>query len=185
MPDFFRVVSQHEHMAATALQVIMLTACRTQEVRFATWDQFDFKRKVWTIPKETMKAGKPHRVPLCDKLVEILKGIPQLDNNPHVFFGQKEGQPISDMTVLTFLQKRLERSDLTVHGFRSTFRDWAAEKTEYANEVVEMALAHTVRNQAEAAYRRGDMLERRRPLMADWADYCSRKSKVIQAVNKK
>lgn len=118
-----------------------------------------------------MKAGVEHRVPLSDRCIEILTGLPRI--NDYVFPGNKSDKPLSNMSNMSLLAtlSRMDRGDLTTHGFRSTFRDWAAETTDYPNEVVEMALAHTIKNKAEAAYRRGDMLERRRSLMDDWCDF--------------
>jgi integrase len=120
-----------------------------------------------------MKAGKEHRVPLSKRALELLMALPREKKVDYVFIGDKRGKPMSNMALLMTL-RRMERSDLTVHGFRSTFRDWAAEQTAYPNEMVEMALAHTVSDKTEAAYRRGDMLEKRRRLMEDWAIYCGR-----------
>src|SRR5262249_5509758 len=126
--------------------------------------------KTWTIKKSRTKAGREHRVPLCDRAIEILKSIYQEDS-PFVFIGGRKGEPLSNMAMLELL--RGMRPGLTVHGFRSTFRDWAAETTSCSNHVVEMALAHVIGDKVEAAYRRGDLLDKRRRLMADWARYCN------------
>jgi integrase len=120
-----------------------------------------------------MKAGREHRVPLSDEAIEMLKALPQEKNNPYVFVGPRAGG-LSNMAMAAVL-RRMDRVDTTVHGFRSTFRDWAAENTAYPNHVVEMALAHTVGNKVEAAYRRGDLLAKRQRLAADWATFCTRR----------
>ena len=119
-----------------------------------------------------MKAGKLHRVPLSRRAISILRDLEKLKQNEFVFPGVKVGKSLSTMSMLQLL-KRMSRTDVTTHGFRSTFRDWAAEKTDYSNELVEMSLAHAISNRVEAAYRRGDMLERRVRLMEDWAEYCA------------
>lgn len=126
--------------------------------------------RVWIIPPKRMKAKREHRVPLSERAVEMLRSPPR--EAEFVFPGSRKGTPISNMAMATLL-KRMRYSHITVHGFRSTFRDWAAERTGYANHIVEMALAHTVGNKVEAAYRRGDLLEKRARLMAEWAGYCS------------
>jgi integrase len=169
IPAFMKALRGREGMGAIALEFAILTAARTGEVIGAKWDEFNLEGKVWTVPKERMKTGAEHRVPLSPRCIEILEALPHISD--YVFPGNKADKPLSNMTLLATLS-RMDRDDLTTHGFRSTFRDWAAETTEYPNEVVEMALAHTIKNQAEAAYRRGDMLERRRGLMDDWDTYC-------------
>jgi integrase len=157
-------------IAARALEFTILTACRTNEVIRARWDEID--GSIWTIPAERMKAGRSHVVPLSPRALEVLKAMKKL-RSPWVFPGAGLDKPISNMAMLQTL-KRMERGDLTVHGFRSTFRDWCAECTTHTHEVCEMALAHTIKNAAEAAYRRGDLLEKRRLLMADWAEFALR-----------
>lgn len=171
MPAFMTDLRSRDGTAAKALEFTILAAARTGETIGAKWDEINFKEKVWTVPAERMKAGVEHQVPLSDRAIEILTDLDQ--ETDYVFPGQEIDKPLSNMAMLALL-KRMNRSDLTVHGFRSTFRDWAAETTEYANELVEMALAHTIKNKAEAAYRRGNLLERRRALMQAWADYCKR-----------
>lgn len=165
---FMTDLRSRDGAAAKALEFTILTAARTGETIGAKWDEIDFKEKVWTVPAERMKAGVEHQVPLSDRAIEILTDLNQ--ETDYVFPGQEIDKPLSNMAMLALL-KRMNRSDLTVHGFRSTFRDWAAETTEYPNELVEMALAHTIKNKAEAAYRRGNLLERRRALMQSWADF--------------
>ena len=147
--------------SALALEFMILTAARTGEVRGARWQEIDLSTKVWIIPADRMKASKEHRVPLCDRAVEILNSI-KSNRNPdgYVFPGWKAETGLSDGAMLTLLRK-MDVGPYTPHGFRSTFRDWAAEEAhEFSNETVELALAHTIKNKAEAAYRRGDQLER-------------------------
>lgn len=159
----------HEGVAARALEYTILKVSRTIEAIGARWPEFDFAEKVWVVPAERMKAGRQHRVPLTADDIKLLKALPRVGD--YVFPGASEGRPISNMSMAAVL-KRMGRSDITVHGFRSTFRDWAAETTNHPNIVVEMALAHTIESKVEAAYRRGDLFEKRRRLMADWAKYC-------------
>jgi integrase len=172
LPAFMIDLRKREGVAARALEFAILTAARTGEVLGATWDEIDFDNRLWTIPAERMKGKRDHRVPLSDRAVELLNGMPRAEGNPYVFPGAREGMPLSNMALLMML-RRMNRDDLTAHGFRSTFRDWAAETTDYPGELVEMALAHTVSSKTEAAYRRGDMLDKRRRLMDDWAGYCA------------
>ena len=158
--------------SALAMEFMILTAARTGEVRGARWQEIDFTTKVWTIPADRMKAGKEHRVPICKRALEILNSI-KSNRNPDefVFPGWKTGTRLSDGAMLALLRK-MDVGPYTPHGFRSTFRDWAAEEAhKFSNETIELALAHTIKNKAEAAYRRGDQLERRRELMAAWSDY--------------
>lgn len=168
---FMRVLRAQEGAAARALELTILTAARTSEVLGAAWREIDLEAKVWTVPAERMKARREHRVPLCPEAVKLLEAQRKLATSELVFPGAKADAPMSNMAMLMLL-RRMKRGDLTAHEFRSTFRDWAAELTTYPNEVVEMALAHTIGNNVEAAYRRGDLFERRRQLMADWGGYC-------------
>jgi integrase len=165
------MVRQQSGVAASALEFLILTATRTSETVEARWNEFDLKSAVWTIPAERMKAGKEHRVPLSGPALALLQRMTEVRHGDYVFPGGKAGRPLSNMALLNLLQ-RMECSDLTVHGFRSTFRDWAAERTNYPREVAEMALAHTVKDKVEAAYRRGDLFEKRGRLMSDWAAFC-------------
>ena len=158
--------------SASAMEFMILTAARTGEVRGARWQEIDFTAKVWIISAGRMKAGKEHRVPLCERALEILNSI-KSNRNPDefVFPGWKAGTGLSDGAMLALLRK-MDVGPYTPHGFRSTFRDWAAEEAhQFSNETVELALAHTIKNKAEAAYRRGDQLERRRELMAAWSEH--------------
>ena len=166
---FMADLRKQEGIAALALEFIILTATRTSETLNAKWDEIE--NHVWKIPGERMKSGREHRVPLSGGAVTLLESLPRLRENDHVFPGQKAKRPPSNMACLTLL-KRMGRGDLTVHGFRSTFRDWCAEQTDYPRDVAEMALAHSIGNKVEAAYRRGDLFDKRRELMKAWAEYC-------------
>lgn len=170
---FMKALREHETIAARALQFTILTAVRTNECLGAHWSEIDLAAAVWVIPGDRMKAGKPHRVPLSKAAVTVLKSVKGLDAEL-VFPGAKKGKALSNMTMLQVLKERMGHAELTVHGFRSTFRDWAAEQSTFPNEVVEMALAHTIEDPTEAAYRRGDLFEKRTKLMQAWADYCGR-----------
>jgi integrase len=179
MPTFLAALRSRQGMAARALEFTALTAARTGEVLGARWREIDMTAKVWTVPGERMKAGRDHRVPLSDPALDVLEKVLPLAlmadaaANPGapVFPGPRRALPMSNMTMLMLL-RRMKRDDLTAHGFRSTFSDWAAERTAYPREVVEMALAHAVENKVEAAYRRGDLFEKRRKLMEAWAAFC-------------
>lgn len=169
VPNIVKELQKRKAVAALALEFTILTVARTGEVIGATWDEVDLDRAVWTVPADRMKAAKEHRVPLSPRAVEILQQTQKLDRAT-LFPGQRGGQ-LSGMAMSMLLRRM--NIDATVHGFRSSFRDWAAECTGYPHEVCEMALAHTIGNKAEAAYRRGDLFEKRRRLMADWADFCA------------
>lgn len=158
--------------AARALEFAILTAARSGEVRGATWDEIDLDAALWTIPAQRMKAEVEHKVPLAPAAVDLLRSLES--SSSFVFPGQKDDKPLSDMS-LTAVLRRLKRDDITVHGFRSTFRDWCAEAVgnSYPREVCEHALAHKLPDKVEAAYRRGTLLDKRVLLMADWARYCT------------
>ncbi|WP_417447294.1 tyrosine-type recombinase/integrase [Kangiella sp.] len=164
--DFMKELYKRPGLSARALEFSILTVARSGEVRGATWDEIDFDNKVWIVPAERMKARKEHRVPLSSGALKILEELPRVAGGNLVFPGQR-GKQMSDMT-LTAVLKRMDRKDLTQHGFRSTFRDWAGETTSFPREVIEHALAHKLKDQAEAAYQRGDLLQKRRLLMEDW-----------------
>ena len=168
--SFMAELAKMEGISARALEFTILCAARSGEVRGATWAEIDLQAGVWIIPGDRMKAGKEHRVPLSNKALKILKALPREADTDLVFPGMKNNA-LSDMSLIAVL-KRMGRGDLTVHGYRSSFRDWAAEQTAYPSEVVEMALAHTIGNKVEAAYRRGDLFDKRRRLMNDWAKHC-------------
>jgi integrase len=172
LPAFLVALREQEGIAARALEFTILTAARTGETIAATWDEINWTDKVWIIRAERMKAGKEHRVPLCDRALAILREMNPADDvagEQFVFPGSKAGRPLSNMAFLMLL-RRMGRGDLTAHGFRSSFRDWAAERTNFPSEAAEMALAHVVGSKVEAAYRRGDMFEKRRRLMDAWGD---------------
>lgn len=180
MPEFLAELRHRPGITARALEFAILTAARTAEVLGACWREIDWAASVWTIPGERMKAGREHRVPLSEAALGVLETVrPQallrngeLDPAAAVFPGPRRALPLSNMTMLMLL-RRMKRKDVTAHGFRSTFTDWAAERTAYSREVVEMSLAHAIENKVEAAYRRGDLFAKRRGLMVDWAAFCS------------
>ncbi len=172
MSEFMTRLRSCPGVGARALEFAILTATRSGEVRLAEWSEIDQEEKLWTIPAHRMKARREHRVPLSEAALDVLKQVPQVDDESLVFPGMRAHRPLSDMTMTAVL-KRMKHGDLTAHGFRSSFRDWAAEATHHQNHIVEMALAHVVGNAVEAAYRRGDLLDKRRSLMNDWAAHCS------------
>jgi integrase len=182
-PAFMAELRELDGIGAKALQFAILTAVRSGEVRGAMWGEIDTKAAVWTIPAARMKAGKPHRVPLSESALAAVSapGVERgLVERGLVFPGRALQRPMTDVTLGRPL-KRMGRGDLTVHGFRSTFRDWAAEATGHANHVVEQALAHTIGSAVEAAYRRGDLFTKRVVLMNDWASYLEQPAaKVVQ-----
>jgi integrase len=171
LPEFMAALKQRDGSAAKALEFTILTAARTSETVGATWSEFNLRDKVWTVPANRIKGGKEHRVPLSDRALKILRDLPREDGSEFVFIGPRSGN-LSNMAMAALL-KRMERTDITVHGFRSTFRDWAAERTATPNHVVEMALAHVVGNAVEAAYRRGDLFAKRVKLMDEWARFAT------------
>jgi integrase len=166
--------------AARALEFTILTACRTSEVLGATWEEIDVEKKFWTIPASRMKAAREHRVPLSPRCLEIAEAMRKKGTDGFVFPGPKLKEPLSTMAMAMLLRRM--KVKVTVHGFRSSFRDWASETTGFPHEVCEMSLAHTIANKAEAAYRRGDLFEKRRKLMEAWAGYCAtpKAAKVVQ-----
>lgn len=173
MSGFVGALREREGVSVLCLEFVILTACRSGEALGATWNEIDEEKAMWTIPADRMKGRKEHRVPLSDAALAVLKKAKAMRQGDYVFPGVRSGKPMSDMS-LSMLLRRM-RPGITVHGFRSSFRDWAAEATHYANEVAEMALAHVVGNKVEAAYRRGDLFEKRRQMMADWAAWCEPK----------
>jgi integrase len=170
--EFMALLQARDGVSARALEFAILTAARTSEALGARWNEIDFADNVWTVPADRMKAKREHRVPLSDAALAVLKPLYELrtDDNGHVFPGAKAAQGLSNMALLTTL-RRMDRSDLTAHGFRSTFRDWTAERTNYPGDVAEMALAHTIGDKVEAAYRRGDLFDKRRGLMDAWGKF--------------
>jgi integrase len=168
---FMSILRAQDGAAARAFEFLILTATRTSETIGATWGEVDFSAKVWTIPASRIKAGKEHRVPLSPAVLSILETMKNEGSTNHVFPGGRGRAGLSNMAMLKLLE-RMGRSDLTVHGFRSTFRDWVSERTNFPREVAEMALAHAISDKVEAAYRRGDLFEKRRKLMEIWSTYC-------------
>ena len=173
IPSIFDQIEQSKLYPSTkfAVQLLILTACRTTEVRESTWDEIDFENKLWRIPAKRMKMNSPHNIPLSDGAIAVLKKAQDLRNdNPLIFPSPLNNRALSSNALLHALQKRL-KIDATIHGMRSAFKDWVAETTNYPNEVSEMALAHSISNQTEAAYRRGELLGKRRSMMQDWSDF--------------
>lgn len=171
MYEFMNQLRQQPGMGAVALEFAILTASRSGEVRHATWDEVDEASAIWTIPGSRMKGSKEHRVPLSSAALKLVRQQRKTSTNNFIFPGARHDKPLSDMTLSAILRRM--QVPAVPHGFRSTFRDWVAEETDYSNEVAEMALAHAVSNKVEAAYRRGALLEKRRNLMQDWANYLS------------
>jgi len=170
IPDYFRGLRKIDTLAAKALAFTILTATRTSEARGAILEEINTDESIWNIPEERMKSHRLHRVPLCEESLKILEEAKVYQRDIFVFPALKKEKPISDAALLKLLKQT--HPELTVHGFRSTFRDWCAEMTSYPREQAEAALAHVLKDQTEAAYQRGDMLEKRRKLMDAWADYC-------------
>ncbi len=168
-PEVVARIAAAPGMGAAALLLQIFTAARSGEVRGALWGEIDLVEKVWAVPAERMKGNRPHRVPLSRQAVELIEGLPKYEGTDLVFPSNRN-TPLSDMT-LTAVLRRMKIAAVP-HGFRSTFRDWAAEHTHYPRDVAEMALAHAIGSKVEAAYRRGDMLAKRAPMMQEWADFC-------------
>lgn len=185
VPSVIEALQTHHGQAARALEFLILTAARTGEVIGATWDEIDWERRLWIIPAQRMKAKKEHRIPLIDAAIDLLKAQPRIVGNTHLFFGQsKQRNGLSNMAMLMLLKGERVSGGLgypqaTVHGFRSAFRDWAGETTQHSREVIEQALAHQLKDKAEAAYRRGDLLAKRRALMDDWGAFVLSKTQNV------
>lgn len=186
-PAWLADLRQRDGFPARALEFLALTAARSGEVRGAAWDEIDLDKALWIVPAQRMKMQREHRVPLTAEAVALLKALPRLDGNPLVFPGARGGQ-LSDMALSMLMKRqhtaavaaggpgyldRVSKRPAVPHGLRSTFRDWVAERTTFPGEMAEVALAHRISNAVEAAYRRGDMIEKRRRMMADWADFLS------------
>jgi integrase len=171
--DFVRVLRDMKGTAPLALEFTLLTAARTGEVIAMRWDEVDLNSNVWTVPGERMKAGREHRVPLCNRAVEILRKMEAAQQNDFVFPGHsvKKHPHLSNGAFLAVMKRLPKFAEFTPHGLRSTFRDWSSETTQFPNETLELALAHTIKNKAEAAYRRQDQLEKRSKLMQQWQQY--------------
>jgi integrase len=183
---FLATLGKDQSMVSQALQFLILTATRTGEVVGAKWSEIDLENAVWTIPESRMKAGREHRVPLSDKALNLLKGLPRVSNNEFVFTGNRSGLGLSNMALLMKMKrmgykKGGELGEYVPHGFRSSFRDWAGEISSFPRDVIEMALAHSIQDKAEAAYMRGDLFRKRAMLMQAWADYLGRQdAEVVQ-----
>src|SRR5260370_21921213 len=170
VPALMKVLGAMEGLGPVALGFLILTGGRTGEVIGAQWNEMDLAKGVWTIPAERMKAAREHRVPLNAEAIALLEGLARIGEL--VFPGMRRGKPLSNMALLQTL-RRMKRNDLTAHGFRSSFRDWAAEMTSFPREVIEASLAHTIRTQVERAYLRSDLFEKRRLLMVAWGQHCA------------
>jgi integrase len=175
IPAFMADLRARPALAAMALELAVLTATRTSEVLNAKWTEFDLDAGLWTVPAERMKARREHRVALSKRALAIVKGLSAARSSEFVFPGQKPGKPLSNMAMLMLLERMGRRGTITAHGFRSAFSDWASEVSPFSSELRETALAHTIGNKAEAAYRRGDALEKRRAMMEAWAQWCEPK----------
>jgi integrase len=161
---------QSDSLAARALELTILTAARSGEILGMRWSEIDLDKRVWTLPPDRMKAGREHRVPLPECAVAILRQLAEIRTGDFVFPGQRKNRPLSNMAMEMMLRRM--NADFTVHGFRSSFRDWAGNETHYPRDLIETALAHVIGDKAEQAYRRSDALEKRRQLMEAWAAYC-------------
>lgn len=173
LPAFMSELRAKQSLSALALELCILTATRSGETLEAQWTEFDLAKGIWTIPAKRMKAGHEHRIPLTVRVIEIVKHLEagKREGNPYVFQGNGIAKPLSSMAMAMQL-RRMNRDTITVHGFRSTFRDWASEQTSFPHETCEHALAHRISDKAEAAYRRGDQFEKRRALMSAWETHC-------------
>jgi integrase len=180
LPDFMVQLRARHSIAARALEIAILTACRSGEVLNARWDNIDLGKALWVIPAGCMKAGREHRVPLSARAVAILEALQEPRTGHFVFSGAGGCKPLSGAAMTREL-RRMKADGVTVHGFRSTFRDWASETTSFPHEVCEQALAHAIGNKTEAAYRRGDLFEKRRKLMEAWASFCEPKQSNVIA----
>lgn len=173
VPKFLAQLQQNTSISNLALEFLILTAARTGEVIGAKWDEFDLQSAIWTVPAFRMKAKREHRVPLTSRALEILEAVKPFRNGDYVFSGRKKDTGLSNMALEAVLRRMDLKEKATVHGFRSSFRDWAAEETDHPREIAEISLAHIVGDATERAYRRGDILDKRRILMNDWSVYCN------------
>jgi len=179
IPALYNQLKSRPAIAAKALIFTFLTGARTSEALEATWPEFDFEQRLWTVPANRMKGGRDHRVPLTDEMIDVLNPLKKLQS-VYVFEGQKRNQPLSNMAMLMLL-RRMNIDGVTVHGFRSTFRDWASEVANAPREVAEMCLSHKIGSNVERAYARSDLLDRRWLLMSRWSGYvASAKGKIVQ-----
>ena len=171
LPSFIIELRKREAISARALEFIILTGVRTSEGINTTIDEFDLEKAIWNIPASRMKSGRPHSVPLSDRALEIVNTMRETPQSEFIF-PSRGGKPLSNIAMLNLLKKRMGFSEYTVHGFRSSFRDWAGNCTSFSREIAEASLAHSIGNSVERSYRRSDALEKRRALMQAWADYC-------------
>jgi integrase len=178
VPQFMARLRKRDAVAALALEFTILTAARSGEVLGARWNEIDFGRKVWTVPAARMKGGREHRVPLSRRVLAVLKKLDTARTGEYVFSGRRPGKPLSGMAMEMIL-RRMKADHTTVHGFRSSFRDWCGEVSTFPREVAEAALAHVAGDETERAYRRGDALKKRRALMEAWANHCERKANIV------
>jgi len=188
VPAFMAELSGKGSVSALALQFLILTASRTSEVLQAQWNEIDLEAAVWSVPAERMKARREHRVPLSDVTQSILETLPRIEGNPYLFPGVRHGRPLSNMALLQLMRGMGygvdgDRGDYVPHGFRSSFRDWSGEISCYPRDVAEMALAHAIENKVEAAYRRGDLFDKRRMMMQDWDDYVNKERGEVIPLN--
>jgi integrase len=174
VPAFIAKLRKRKALAALALELCILTAARTSEVLEMPWSELDLDKKIWTVPANRMKMQREHRVPLVPRAIAILRQLEQSRAGEFVFPGRARNRPLSNMAMEMVL-RRMRVENVTVHGFRSSFRDWAGNVSSFPREIAEMALAHVIGDQAEQAYRRGDALDKRRKLMEAWASYCEPK----------
>jgi len=166
---------ESDSLAARALELCILTAARSGEILGMRWSEINLDERVWTLPPDRMKAGREHRVPLSERAVAILRQLAEIRTGDFVFPGQRRDKPLWSVTMNMIL-RRMKADSITVHGFRSSFRDWAGNETHYPRDLIETALAHVIGDKAEQAYRRSDALEKRRKLMEAWASYCEPKA---------
>ena len=176
VPSFILELDDNDSVSAKALEFLILTATRTSEVLKARWQEIDLKTAVWTIPAKRMKGRREHRVPLSDAALRVLNALPRVDDNSYIFPGFRQGRPLSNMALLQLMRGmgygvNGNRGAYVPHGFRSSFRDWSGEVSSFPRDVAEMALAHVIENKVEAAYRRGDLFNKRRNMMQEWAVY--------------
>ena len=188
VPAFMAQLSGNGSVSALALRFLILTATRTNEVLQAQWDEVDLEASVWTIPADRMKTRQQHRVPLSTATTTVLEALPRIEGNPYVFPGARHGRPLSNMALLQLMRGmgygvNCERGNYVPHGFRSSFRDWSGEVSSFPRDVAEMALAHVIENKVEAAYRRGDLFDKRREMMQEWADYLDKLKDKTQAIS--
>jgi len=176
VPNFMAELTDNDSISASALRLLILTATRTSEVLHSRWDEANLEQKIWTIPADRTKTRQEHRVPLSDAAVVILNAQPHIEGTPYIFPGARQGRPLSNMALLQLMRGMGygvggNLGDYVPHGFRSSFRDWSGEVSNFPRDVAEMALAHVIENKVEAAYRRGDLFEKRRMMMQSWSDY--------------